>query len=208
MDADDDNYQQLILAVAEDGVEVVGSAPYVESNLDSAQRNIRAILDLAFKCHLHADFHLDYNLDMSQQPMIWYLLSELSQRIKTGQWHTDSHVCVGHATRLTMFKDDEWEKFKKLVAKNALPVTLVGLPQSDLYMMGRNLHPIPRGTLNPVMLAAEHGVNIGMAVNNVGNAFTPQGLPDPLGLCTLGVAVFQAGTAAHAYNLIVCHWPI
>lgn len=42
-----------------------------------------------------------------------------------------------------------------------------------------------------------------MAVNNVGNAFTPQGPPDPLALCTLGVALFQAGAKADCYRLLV-----
>ncbi|KAH8104585.1 Metallo-dependent hydrolase [Cristinia sonorae] len=198
----DSNYAQMLTAVTLDGVEVVGSAPYVESSTDHAKQNIRFILDLAFKHHLHADFHLDYNLDTSQEPLIWYLLEELQDRIRTNRWHGDSHVCVGHATRLTLFGNEEWTTFRDTTSTEdaPLPITLVGLPQSDLYMMGRNFSPVPRGTLDVVKIKQRHGVDVAMAVNNVGNAFTPQGPPDPLALCPLGVAVFQAGTSAHAYT--------
>jgi len=83
-------------------------------------------------------------------------------------------------------------------------VHFVALPQSDLYMMGRpepnadgeldvGTGASPRGTLNVPQLI-RLGFNAAIAVNNVGNAFTPQGAPDPLALCPLGVAVYQDGT--------------
>lgn len=175
----------------------------MESSVDLAKQNIRSILDLAFEYGKQADFHLDYNLDASQEPLIWYLLDEMIQRVALNRWNPKSHICVGHATRLTLFNADEWRKFKHLVEANHLPISLAGLPQSDLYMMGRTLNPVPRGTLNVVQLALEYGIRAAMAVNNVDNAFTPQGPPDPLALCPLGVAVFQAGTVAHAHALIV-----
>lgn len=161
------------------------------------------VLDLAFQYHRHADFHLDYNLDLSTEPLIWYLLDELLKRVTTGRWHDDSCICVGHATRLVLFTDDEWSRYNKLVHDNHLPVTLVGLPQSDLYMMGRDLEPAPRGTLNVVRSERKHGIQVAMAVNNVQNAFTPQGPPDPLALCSLGVAIFQAATPADCHCLVV-----
>jgi len=39
-------------------------------------------------------------------------------------------------------------------------------------------------------------------VNNVENAFTPQGPIDPLALCPLGVAVFQSGTRKDCQSLV------
>ena len=84
-----------------------------------------------------------------------------------------------------------------------LPVTLVGLPQSDMYMMGRQVRSPPRGTLNVCRLATEHGIEVAMGVNNVQNAFTPQGSVDPLGLCPLGVALFQGATDGDCVRLLV-----
>lgn len=191
-----------------DGTDIsaVGSAPYVEPSPDHARANIMIILDLAFAYTLDADFHLDYNLDSATEPLIWFLLEELRQRILDGRWRETSRVCVGHATRLVLFDDAEWTRYKDMVYDETcpLPVTLVGLPQSDMYMMGRDVKPTaPRGTLD-VCALKKRGIDVAMAVNNVGNAFTPQGAPDPLALCTLGVALFQDATDTGCRALLVC----
>ncbi|KAI0086515.1 hypothetical protein BDY19DRAFT_894810 [Irpex rosettiformis] len=196
------NFGLLAEASGVAGVEVVGSAPYVEASTELAKQNIKYLFKLAYSQDLHLDFHLDYNLDQSTEPLIWDVLDELRSRIETGRWKATKRVCVGHATRLTLWDADQWKKYRKLVADHNLPITLVGLPQSDMYMMGRDVPYPPRSTLNISQLSREHGVTVAMAVNNVGNAFTPQGPPDPLALCPLGVALFQSGTKADCYRLI------
>jgi len=183
-------------------VQAVGSAPYVEPSIAQAKRNINLILDTAYENRLHADFHLDYNLDPTAEPLIWYLLEQLRDRVKSGRWADGAHVCVGHATRLSLFSAEEWTRFRTAVEGDSLPITLVGLPPSDMYMMGRGQPGPPRATLNVPRLAREHGVKVGMAVNNVENAFTPQGTIDPLALCPMGVAVFQDGTKRGCQTLV------
>ena len=197
------NYVLMQTAIRRHGVEAVGSAPYVEPSISHAKRNIELIFDLAFDAGIHVDFHLDYNLDPNAEPLIWFVLDQLRQRIQSGRWRAGCHVCVGHATRLTLFTPDEWAALRAALVDERLPLTLVGLPPSDLYMMGRGLDYAPRGTLNVPRLATEHGIRVAMAVNNVENAFTPQGPVDPLGLCPLGVAVFQAGTKIDCRTLLV-----
>jgi hypothetical protein len=101
-----------------------------------------------------------------------------------------------------------------------LPLEIVGLPQSDIYMMGR---ADPRGkisvplagrTLNAPQVYRDHGVRVALSVNNVENAFTPQGSLDPLTLASLGVALFQVGTEPDWRVLLVSelgnirHWHI
>jgi hypothetical protein len=49
----------------------------------------------------------------------------------------------------------------------------------------------------------KYGLNAAMGINNVGNAFTPQGSCDPLSLASLGVGVYQGGTKADAELLLV-----
>lgn len=187
------------------GVQAIGSAPYVEPDIVCAKWNIGLVLDLAFKHHLFADFHLDYNFDHSSEPLIWYLLEELASRMRNSSWSSELSVCVGHATRLALFTPDDWDRYKRIVEEASLPITLVGLPQSDLYMMGRGANPVPRTTLNVTRLAKNHGIHIAMGVNNVQNAFTPQGSADPLSLCPLGAAVFQSATQTDCDILLVCH---
>ena len=205
------NYSALTSALAahipSGGIASVGSAPYVEPSISHAKRNIELVFDLAFDAGIHVDFHLDYNLDPTAEPLIWFVLDQLRQRIQSGRWRAGCHVCVGHATRLTLFTPDEWAALRAALVDERLPLTLVGLPPSDLYMMGRGLDYAPRGTLNVPRLATEHGIRVAMAVNNVENAFTPQGPVDPLALCPLGVAVFQAGTKLDCRTLLVSPLP-
>jgi hypothetical protein len=54
------------------------------------------------------------------------------------------------------------------------------------------------------LIEKEYGIKVAMAVNNVDNAFTPQGTLDPLSsLVTFGVAIFQAVTPREIRTLIV-----
>jgi hypothetical protein len=205
------NLQWLVDASNTPGVEVVGSAPYVEPNPQAAKQNIDYLFDLACRRHLHLDFHLDYNLDPNTKPLVWDVLRQLAFRIGKGEWRRTQRVCIGHATRLTLWGPEEWNLFNQIVDGSGLesdvvgrlPVSLVGLPQSDMYMMGRDRLSPPRCTLNVCQLARKHGIKVAMAVNNVQNAFTPQGSVDPLMLCPLGVALFQAATDADCYRLLV-----
>ncbi|PPQ77464.1 hypothetical protein CVT25_011332 [Psilocybe cyanescens] len=112
-------------------------------------------------------------------------------------------ITIGHATRLQLLSAVQWREL--VLAISDLPIVLVGLPQSDMYMQGRSSwdDPLgaPRGTLRVPYLFQKHGIEIAMSVNNVENAFTPQGSLDPLSLCTFGVGVFQAATPADIRTL-------
>ncbi|KAF7299106.1 hypothetical protein MIND_00858900 [Mycena indigotica] len=185
-----ENYSLLVRALETHDLQVVGSAPYVEPTLAQAKLNIGLILNLALKHRCHVDFHLDYNLDPTSEPLIFNVIEQARQL----SWPPALKITVGHATRLQLFTPEEWKELTS--AMGSLPITFVGLPQSDMYMMGRGDSPLgaPRGTLHIPQIAAQHNIQIAMAVNNVQNAFTPQGSVDPLSLCTFGVALFQTAT--------------
>lgn len=199
------NFSFLEEAARKEGVDVVGSAPYVEPTITQSKRNIDLILDLADSIKIHADFHLDYNVDSASEPLIHYVIQSMRKRgwdntAKTSSGDTRT-VTIGHATRLGLFSDKEWRDLKHSISN--LPISIIGLPQSDIYMMGRGQPHPPRATLRVTQLARKFGIGIGMGVNNVQNAFTPQGTADPLSLCTLGVAIFQSGTAQDCMVLLV-----
>jgi hypothetical protein len=181
----------------------VGSAPYVEASPALARRNIARCAALARAHGLHLDLHLDYHLAPDAAPLVHDVLREL----RAAPWDAARRVTIGHATRLALFGGDEWRALTEAAA--GVPLSFVALPQSDLYMVGRapaERGPgglAVRGTLDVPRLAREHGVRAAMAVNNVQNAFTPQGSADPLGLCPLGVATFQDGTRDTCEILLV-----
>ncbi|KAG6890809.1 hypothetical protein C0995_003242 [Termitomyces sp. Mi166 len=189
------NFTLLHEALKRDGINVIGSAPYVEATMEQAKMNIALIMAAAYESGAHVDFHLDYNLEPSLESLIYEVISQAK---RVGGWtgangQTYRRITIGHATRLQLFEEEEWQRLAEAIKD--LPITLVGLPHSDLYMQGRGDYekPLgaPRSTLRVPYLLNKYGIEVAMSVNNVQNAFTPQGSLDPLTLCTLGVALFQ-----------------
>jgi hypothetical protein len=60
-----------------------------------------------------------------------------------------------------------------------------------------------RGTLQVPQMIKRYGTQAALGVNNVGNAFTPQGSCKPLSVACLGVGIYQAGTKLDADILLV-----
>ncbi|KAF8194170.1 Metallo-dependent hydrolase [Pholiota molesta] len=140
-----------------------------EPTIEQAKKNINLVFDIADTHGLDlVDFHLDYNLDPSSPPLIYEVIAEAKPSSSNGNRILTSapakrpcpRITIGHATQL--------------------PVTFVGLPQSDMYMQGRTFTDAPlgapRGTLRVPYIAQNYGIEVAMSVNNVDNAFTPQGV--------------------------------
>ncbi len=157
---------------------------------------------------LHVDFHIDYNLDVKTPCM----MVEALKLLRSMKWPTNYSmpnyrtIIFGHCTRLTLFSEDEWRTLCELA--RSMPVAIVGLPTSDLFMMGRPLEGEEggqrlRATLQIPHIIKKYSLNVVLGVNNVGNAFTPQGSCDPLSLASFGVGLYHAGTKKDADLLLV-----
>ncbi|KAF1911138.1 cytosine deaminase protein-like protein [Ampelomyces quisqualis] len=178
----------MSIAAVEKGVDVLGSTPYVEDDEPKSKENVRWMTELALKHGKHLDLHLDYFLEEKKKPLVWHVLETLKEL----SWPESGgkQVTLGHCTRLTRFSKEEWLHLRQDVGE--LPVSFVGLPTSDLFMM-RTPEGL-RGTLPIIELIKQYNLNAAISINNVGNAFTPQGNCDPLSLAQLAVAVYQTGT--------------
>ncbi|KAK5134576.1 hypothetical protein LTR08_006362 [Meristemomyces frigidus] len=183
-------------------IDCVGSTPYVESNRQNMERNVEWMVSLSARQKKHLDFHLDYNLDPNTEPMVWHVISTLKKQNWAHQAKRERTIVLGHCTRLTVFSHEDWARLKTEIAD--LPISFVGLPTSDLFMMGRNHPDRPRGTLDVPKLINEYGINACIGINNISNAFTPYGSCDPLSLACNGVGVYQAGTKSDAELLYEC----
>jgi len=200
------NRELMEKAAAFEEIEVVGSTPYVESDDEHAKENINWVIRLAMKMNLNLDFHLDYNMDLDQPPLIFHVADEL----RRCEWQIHSKgktVCIGHCSKLASMPNAEWVRLGRML--HGLPVYFVGLPTSDIFMMARpQAHERTkdrlRATLQVPSMIREAGVNAVLGVNNVGNAFTPQGSADPLSVASMGVGLYQAGTASDAEILYQC----
>ena len=193
-------------ALQRDGVDVVGSTPYVESNEDRMRSNVDWAIDAAIRSGKHLDLHLDYNLDAEKEPMLYHVVDALHKR----QWireNKNRKIVLGHCTRLTLFSRDEWHDLRTRIGD--LPISFVGLPASDMFMMGKPLQDEGggervRGTLQIPQMIQEYELEGAVGVNNVGNAFTPQGSCDPLSLASVGVGIYHAGTKRDVKILYEC----
>lgn len=197
-------------AASNTGVEAFGSTPYVETNGDFQKQiaNMEFAIKMAKRYKLHLDFHIDYNLDLTKQSAVIEALKLLHRMNWECNWNKPTYrtIVFGHCSRLTLFTADEWEQLQEKV--RGLPVSFVGLPSSDLFMMGRPTEKDEgsqrvRGTLQVLQIIRKYGINTVIGVNNVGNAFTPQGSCDPLALASFGVGLYQAGTKQDADLLLV-----
>ncbi|KUI73920.1 Cytosine deaminase [Cytospora mali] len=198
-------------------IEALGTTPYVEADEDAAVDNIRWAIKNAMNRELFLDFHLDYHLRSSKGGGAMMIQTVLELLIQT-RWTTHASkskqaVAIGHCTRLTTLEPSELRELQTRITKHMLPVHFVGLPTSDLLMMGRPLpggqgddRPFsrPRGTLQVVSMIKEWGLNACLGINNVGNPFTPHGDGDPLQLACWGVGLYHAGTVDDAELLYQC----
>jgi cytosine/adenosine deaminase-related metal-dependent hydrolase len=180
-------------------VDVVGSTPYVEADRARMERNVGWMVELSMEHDVHLDFHLDYNLDPETEPLVWHVVKMLKEK-KWKERTTDKTVVLGHCTRLTLFKAEEWRRLKDEIGD--LPISFVGLPTSDLFMMRTDTRV--RGTLDVPTLIKNYDLNACVGINNIGNAFTPHGSCDPLTLACNGVGIYQAGTVKDAELLYEC----
>ncbi|CAK7224956.1 hypothetical protein SBRCBS47491_005730 [Sporothrix bragantina] len=208
-------------------ISVLGVTPYVEESREKSLQNIDWAVTTALEYGLHLDLHLDYNLkeysgdstDEDNKPLIFDLFDFLirhkwTERSVSGgpasKRKRPKTVIVGHATQLTCLPRSQLARLATTIREHQLPVSFVGLPTSDLYMMGRQSATTStdatslsahRGTLPVPTLVREFGLNACLGVNNVGNGFTPYGTGDPLQLACWGVGLYHAGTGPDAHLL-------
>lgn len=117
-----------LLSVAADypGIDAIGSAPYVD-NEDTAFENAKFIVGLAAKQDVFLDFHLDYDLNLEREPMIFRLLEYLRRT-----WKSTKTITLGHVTKLTLLRQEELNTVRELIGAISAPVHLIGLPTSDV----------------------------------------------------------------------------
>ncbi|POS71840.1 amidohydrolase [Diaporthe helianthi] len=200
-------------------IEALGTTPYVEADQHAAVDNIDFAIRTAMEEGLFLDFHLDYHLEPPPDPAPGTLLETLLKHLIDHKWteralKDTQAIAIGHCTRLTTMESSVTAAIASLITDNKLPVHFVGLPTSDLYMMGRpkapenegpsQSHSRPRGTMQIPSMIKDWGLNGCLGVNNVGNAFTPSGNGDPLQLASWGVLLYHAGTEADAELLYGC----
>jgi hypothetical protein len=143
----------------------IGSAPYVESHRPNALANIRCVLTEASRHLVDVDFHLDYDLDPKRQPLIWDVLTIAADPEYV--WQVEGRprrITIGHATHLSLFSPLEITRLKEACDK-AGDVFFVALPNSDMYMQGRDApYGVRSRATFPALELTSAGINCAVGV--------------------------------------------
>ncbi|KAF2972040.1 hypothetical protein GQX73_g1569 [Xylaria multiplex] len=204
-------------ALAEFGKSIgaLGTTPYVETSREGSLMNIKWAITKALAHNLHLDFHLDYTLEPpssspTQRPLTYSVVEFLKEHNWARIADSSKTIVLGHCTQLSMLGNAERKTLAEAIVASRLPIHFVGLPTSDIFMMGRPgpdsdlSHNRPRGTMHIPSMIEELGLSACIGVNNTGNAFTPFGTGDPLQLASWAIGIYQVGTVKNAELLYDC----
>jgi cytosine deaminase len=153
--------RDLFAAAMAEGLSVVGGCPYVDTD---PRGHLDLVFALAERHGAPVDLHLDFSDDVGRS-----LLGLVVERTRA---HAMSgRVTIGHVTTLAAMAPDA--QARALAALAEAGIALVVVPATDLYLAGHG-EPGTR-SLAPWERAAEAGVRVAIANNNIDNPFAPFG---------------------------------
>ncbi|MFK4761635.1 amidohydrolase family protein [Microbacterium sp. ZW T5_45] len=158
---------------------IVGGCPYSEVDVADARAHVDLVLDLAVEYGVPADLHLDLADDTSDGR---FALAEHVARATVARG-LQGRVSIGHATTLASLHGAT--RGRVLAALAEARITVVLLPATDLFLVGRADEANVRRGVAPLRALWEEGVPTALSSNNIRNAFTPSGTADPLDMALL-----------------------
>ena len=169
--------RSLLRDALQAGADLVGGCPHLDEDPHEANETL---LGIAAEFGRDVDLHTDETLDPELMT-----LDDLAERvIASGFPHM---VCASHCVSLGMQVEDRQHEIAAHLAQAGISV--VALPQTNLYLQGReHQHAMPRAlTAVKALLAA--GVNVCAGADNLQDPFNPVGRGDPLETASLMVMV-------------------
>lgn len=150
------------------GCDVVGGCPHLDP--DPAAAN-ELFLGVAGAAGLPLDLHTDETLDPAALS-----LEDLARRVSAGGFPFG--VTASHCVSLGVQPNEVQHRVAQAVAEAGISVVV--LPQTNLFLQGRD-HPVgmPRGLTALGALRAA-GVNVAAGADNLQDPFNPVGKGDPL----------------------------
>lgn len=158
------------------GADLVGGCPHLEDDADELQTAATAtLLEIAADTGCDVDLHTDETLDPHASG-----LEELARQVRAGFPH---RVTASHCVSLGMQEPQRQRQVAEQVA--AAGIGVVSLPQTNLFLQGRD-HSVatPRG-LTAVRALLDAGVTVAAGADNLQDPFNPMGRADPLEIASL-----------------------
>ncbi len=174
--------EALLRAALALGGEAVGGVPYNDTD---GRAHLRLVFDLAREFDRDVDLHLDFFDEPGD-----LLIGEVADMTRARGW--EGRVVAGHVSALGALDPAALAPLAARVRDAG--VSILVLPATDLYLMGRRDARNVRRGLAPVRRLLDAGVNVAVATNNVQNPFTPFGDADLLRIANLLATAAHFGT--------------
>ncbi len=160
--------RSALLAAVESGVDLIGGCPHLDTD---AGAMIDDVLAIATDAGLGVDLHVDETLETEV-----LTLETLAQRVLASGFAFS--VTASHCVSLGMQLPQVQARVASLVAEAG--ITVVTLPQTNLFLQGRDVtHAVPRG-LTALAALADAGATVVAGGDNVEDPFNLMGRSDPL----------------------------
>ncbi|WP_063725785.1 amidohydrolase family protein [Cryptosporangium arvum] len=167
----------VVEAAAKEGADLLGGVPHLAE--DPAAETAR-LLDVAERAGLPLDLHTDETLDLTPGLDLADLADQVIAR---GFQH---RVTASHCVRLSMLPPERLASTLDRVARAGIAVVV--LPQTNLYLQGRDHgHSVPRG-IAPVRPMLDAGITVAAGGDNLRDPFNAVGRGDPLETASLLVS--------------------
>lgn len=185
-----DSTRALLSEAVGRGASLIGAVPAL---YPAPADSLDALLDLAVALDVGVDLHLDEHLDVPTALM--ERLVDATLRCGLAGRVTASHACA-----LSAMPADRAGRLLERMAE--AKITLVVLPELNLYFQGRTAgSPGERG-IAPVALAMRAGVKVRFGTDNVRDWFFPFGDADPLMTAYVGALATHVDAPDELMSLV------
>lgn len=169
--------RRLLSKALDDGADVIGGCPYLE---DDPKKALSILMDAAFDANKPLDLHTDETLD----PKVFTIIDLIDA---VGERGVGAGVTASHCVSLSMQDPDlQFETGRRL---GELGISVIVLPQTNLYLQARGISQSPPRGIAPISLLREIGVTVAAGSDNARDPFCSVGRMDMLetaGLLVLG----------------------
>jgi len=150
------------------GVDIIGGCPHLDEDALLANAEL---VDLAGELDVPLDLHADEHTDADRTSLV-----NLAERVLASGF--DRGVTASHCVSLGMQDVDSQRSTAGKLAEAR--VAVVALPQTNLFLQGRDMQSaMPRG-LTAVKHLRDAGVRVAAGSDNLQDPFNPIGRGDPL----------------------------
>ncbi|MPY91942.1 MAG: amidohydrolase family protein [Acidimicrobiia bacterium] len=183
--------RDLLLAGLDAGVDVVGGCPHLDADPQAATD---FCLEVAAERGLPLDLHMDEHLRPAALDLEYLARRVLALGVTGVTGVTASHCC-------SLGVQDVPTQRRVAEAVAAAGISVVTLPQTNLYLQARDERRSPARGLTAVASLLEAGANVAGGADNLQDPFNTVGRADPLETASLLVMAAHLG-AEQAYRAV------